>query len=154
MFQPRVILHPTNLSESSRLAYSVGVDLARQYGAKLLVLHVAETLGPENVTYGEAVSQLEPNSYQQRLEDDLRRTLPPAPGVAIEYLLVEGDPVAEINRVAQEHECDLMVITTHGRTGLARLLMGSTAEKLVRLAPCPLLIVKFPLTTTATKETV
>jgi nucleotide-binding universal stress UspA family protein len=140
MFQPRVILHPTDFSESSVRAYHIAADLARLYGATLVVLHVVETLGPENVTFGEAISQLEPEGYRHRLEADLRHRLPPAdPGVAVEYLLVEGDPGTEIERVAQDRGCDLIVLGTQGHSGLLRLLKGSIVDNIIRRAPCPVL---------------
>ncbi len=146
MFRPHIILHPTDLSENSRLAYSMAVDLAKQNQSQLLILHVVETLGPENVTFGEAASQLEPASYQERLKRDLQASLPPAADVATHYFLAEGDPAVAVQRLAHEHHCDLIVISTHGRTGLARLLLGSNAERIIRLAPCSLLVVKQPIT--------
>jgi nucleotide-binding universal stress UspA family protein len=145
MFHPHRILHPTDFSDSSAYAFDVACDLARQHQAMLLVLHVVETLGPENVTYGEAVTQLQPEGYRQRLWEELNRMTPRAPeGITMRHLLTEGDAAEEIRRVAEKHQCDLIVMGTHGRTGLDRLLMGSVAEKVVRLAPCPLLVVKSP----------
>ena len=144
MFRPQVILHPTDYSETSNYALQIAAELARQHHAKLLVLHVAETLGPENVTFGEATSQLEPASYRHRLEEDLRqRVLVPA-GVSVEYILAAGDVIQEIEHTAQKHGCDLIVMGTHGRTGLSHLVMGSIAEKVIRLAPCPVLTMKIP----------
>jgi nucleotide-binding universal stress UspA family protein len=145
MFQPRVILHPTDFSDRSAHALGIAADLARQHGAKLLIVHVAETLGPENVTYGEVATQLEPAGYRQRILDDLRRSVPAPAGVSVQYLVAEGDPAEEIDRVARERGCDLIVLGTHGRTGLGRLLTGSVAERVVRLAACPVLTVKLPL---------
>lgn len=139
MFQPEVILHPTDYLECSVQAFRIAADLARQHQASLLVLHVAETLGSENVTYGEVGSQVEPAGYRRRLEEDLRRSVPVVPGVAVEYLVTAGDPAEEIERVARERACDLIVMGTHGRTGLNRLLMGSVAEHVIRRAPCPVL---------------
>jgi universal stress protein A len=144
MFKPRIILHPTDYSDTSASALGIAGDLARLHQATLLVLHVAETLGPENVTYGEAVSQLEPAGYRQRLEEDLRRQVPPPAGVSVQYLLAGGDPAGEIDRVAREHHCDLIVMGSHGRTGLSRLLTGSIAEQVIRTASCPVLVVKLP----------
>lgn len=139
MFQPKVILHPTDFSECSAAAFRIAGDLARQNQATLLVLHVAETLGPENVTYGEAVSQVEPAGYRRRLEEDLQRSVPQVAGVAVQYVVAAGDPAEEIERVAREWPCDLIVMGTHGRTGLDRLLMGSIAEQVIRRAACPVL---------------
>jgi universal stress protein A len=144
MFHPRVILHPTDFSENSRSAFHIAADLARQHQAKLLLLHVADTLGAENVTYGEAASQLEPESYRRRLDEDLRRSVPAPAGVTTEYLLGSGEAAKEISRVAQEHSCDLIVMGTHGGSGLSRLLMGSIAERVIRSAPCPVLVSKSP----------
>src|SRR4051812_14578216 len=126
MFRPRLILHPTDFSNCSRGAALIAADLARLYGATMLVLHVAETLGPENVTYGEAAAQRQPQGYRHRLYDDLRQAVP-LPGLQAEYLLAEGAPATEITRLAQERGCDLIVLGTHGRTGLEHLLVGSVA---------------------------
>ncbi len=143
MFHPQIILHPTDFSDCSACAFQIAVDLARQHGARLLVLYVVETLGAENVTYGEVASQLEPESYRRRLQDYLDRSLPSMPrDLVVEHLLVEGDPAQEIVRIAQEQLCDLIVMGTHGHRGLERLLLGSVAEKVVRNAPCPVLTSK------------
>jgi nucleotide-binding universal stress UspA family protein len=145
MFKPRVILHPTDYSDTSAYALQIAADLARLHQATILVLHVAETLGPENVTYGEAISELEPAGYRRRLEEDLRRQVPAPSGVSIQYLLSEGDPSREIDRVAREHHADLIVMGTHGRTGLSRLLTGSIGEEIIRTASCPVLVIKIPV---------
>jgi universal stress protein A len=152
MFRPRAILHPTDFSDCSGYAFHIAVDLARQNQAALLVLHVAETLGPENVTYGEAASQLEPEAYRQRLEDELRRRVPAPAGLHVDHVLAAGEPAREIERVAREHSCDLIVMGTHGRTGLSRLLVGSVAELVIRLAPCPVLTAKLPTQVGSTPE--
>ena len=144
MFHPQVILHPTDYSESSNFALRIATELARQHQAKILILHVAETLGPENVTFGEATSQLEPASYRRRLEEDLRQRVAAPAGVSVEYILAEGDIAQEIQRVAHDHDCDLIVMGTHGRTGLSHLIMGSIAEKVIRLTNCPVLTTKIP----------
>ena len=145
MFHPHLIMHPADFSNPSNYAFQIAVDLAQQNKATLLILHVVETLGPENITFGEAGSQLEPEGYGHRLEANLKRLTPPADsGVPTQYLVVEGDPAQQIVRVARERHCDLIVLGTHGHTGLTRLLMGSIAEKVVRLAPCPVLTTKLP----------
>jgi nucleotide-binding universal stress UspA family protein len=60
----------------------------------------------------------------------------------MEYKLAKGDPASPIIKVAEEMACDLIVLGTHGRTGLGRVLMGSVAEHVMRSAPCPVLVVK------------
>ncbi|MBI3407983.1 MAG: universal stress protein [Planctomycetes bacterium] len=143
MFRPTTILHPTDFSDYSRHAFQIALDLAKEYGASLLILHVVETLGPENLTFGEVSGQLEPEAYRERLRTDLQRVAPPAgSSVRFVHLLAEGDPTAEITRAAKEHACGLIVMGTHGRTGLRRLLMGSVAEQVIRHAESPVLTVK------------
>jgi universal stress protein A len=143
MFAPKRILHPTDFSDCSTLAFQVAVDVAKQHQATLIVLHVVETLGAENVSYGEARTQLEPDTYRQRLLAEVRQIMPPAgSSIPIEHLVVEGEPAEQIDRFALENKIDLIVMCTQGRTGLARLLAGSIAEQTLRRAPCPVLVVR------------
>lgn len=144
MFHPRVILCPTDFSENSAAALRVASDLARQNQAALIVLHVADTLGPESLGYGEAETRLQPEGHVAELRQELHRLAPAEPGLEPHYLLREGDPAAVIEQVVREQHCDLVVLGTHGRTGLDRLLMGSTAERIIRRCPCPALVVKYP----------
>ncbi len=143
MFHPHHILCPIDFSDASAKAFQVSLDLARQYGAGVLLLHVVDSLGPENVTYGEAVSELQPEGHQRRLWERVRQIQPP-PGsrVPVRHLLVEGDPAQEIDRVALEERCDLIVMGTHHYTELQHFLMSTTSELTLRQAPCPVLIVR------------
>ena len=83
-----------------------------------------------------------------QLEDSAERELPKlgeceeCAGIEVEELIVHGEAASEIVRVAKEKEVDLIVVSSHGRTGLGRILFGSTAEAIVRHAPCPVLVVK------------
>ena len=74
------------------------------------------------------------------MEDCVRRVK--AEGIEAEGVLATGTPYFEIGKAVERHAIDLIVMGTHGRTGMARVLMGSTAERVVRLAPCPVLTVK------------
>lgn len=144
MLQLQAILHPTDFSEHSKYAFRLACSLARDHDARLIVVHVVATMGPEVVPVGEAAMHLQPEGYQHILWDDLKRVQSADPTVSVDHRLVEGDPVKEILRLAQEAACDMIVLGTHGRTGLDRLLMGSVAEQVVRKAPCPVLTVKAP----------
>ena len=145
MFAPKRILHPTDFSECSTLAFQIAIDVAKQYQATLIVLHVVETLGAENVSYGEARSQLEPDTYRQRLMAEVQQIVPPAgSSIPVEHVVIEGEPAEQIDRFALENKIDLIVMCTQGRTGLARLLTGSIAEQTLRRAPCPVLAVRLP----------
>lgn len=136
------ILHPTDYSELSHAALRFAVEEARVHGARLIILHTVETLGPENITYGEVASQRQPDAFRQRLWDELHQELLPDPTMPVEYLLAEDDPVEAIVRTAAERQCDLIVLGSHGRQGLQRMLGGSIAEQVMRRAPCPVLVVK------------
>jgi nucleotide-binding universal stress UspA family protein len=140
----RTILHPTDYSETSQHAFAWAVQLAQQHKAHLLILHVVNSLDPERISYGEAKTKPQPESYQAQLREELRRLTPSDPHVSTEHLLAEGEPAAEILRVAREYHCDLIVLGTHGRTGLDRLLLGSVAEQVIRRAACPVLTVRSP----------
>ncbi|HZT97099.1 MAG TPA: universal stress protein [Chloroflexota bacterium] len=141
MLPIRTILHPTDFSEYSGYAFQLACDLARDYDARLIVLHVA---APPVVVYGEGVLPPEPKDYKERLRERLQQVVIQDPKIPIEHRLIEGDAAREILRLAGEAKCNLIVMGTHGRTGLGRLLMGSVAEQVVRKAPCPVLTVKIP----------
>jgi nucleotide-binding universal stress UspA family protein len=81
---------------------------------------------------------------RQAVQQQLERIKPPEPGAPMEHHVEVGDPAPIILQVAQESQCDLIVMGSHGRTGLNRLLMGSVAEQVARKAPCPVLSVKTP----------
>lgn len=142
MIPIHTILHPTDFSEQSGHALHLACALARDHGAHLVILHVGL---PQRPVYGEWL--LPPPSvddayYEAQSQlDDLRI---PDGCVEVERRLEIGAPAAEILRVATEIPVDLIVMGTHGRTGLSRLLMGSVAEKVMRRATCPVLTVKSP----------
>jgi nucleotide-binding universal stress UspA family protein len=142
MLPIRTILHPTDFSSYSDHAFRLACSLARDYGARLVLVHVAELpliVAGEGVLLVPPVTDLEP--LQQRLE----LVRPEDAAIAVEHRLVQGDPPTEILTLAEQLHCDLIVLGTHGRTGLGRLLMGSVAEQVVRRAPCPVLTVKTPV---------
>jgi nucleotide-binding universal stress UspA family protein len=114
--------------------------LARDYGARLVLLHVA--VPPEVVREAVLVPILRDN--QAELAEKLHQLAVSHANLHVEHRLERGDAATEILRVAQEDRTDLIVIGTHGRTGLGRLLKGSVAEQVVRKAPCPVLTVKVP----------
>jgi nucleotide-binding universal stress UspA family protein len=135
------ILYPTDFSDHSAYAFRLACALARDYGARLVVLHVAE---PPVVVGGEGVMVLPCAIDLEALRERLDQLRLKDPKVVVEHQLIEGEAASEILRVAAESKCDLIVMGTHGRTGLRRLLMGSVAEKVVRKAACPVLTVKTP----------
>jgi nucleotide-binding universal stress UspA family protein len=147
MLPLRTILCPTDFSKTSKHAFQMACTLAWDYAAHVIVLHVVEP--PPFVSFGELEKALQlPEGYRRELEESLRRFQSPEP-VSIEHCLYTGHPAKEILSLARERHCDAIVMGTHGRTGLGRLLLGSVAEEVVRKAPCPVLTVKIPVALTA-----
>jgi nucleotide-binding universal stress UspA family protein len=138
----QTILHPTDFSERCEEAFRVAGSLAKDHAARVIVVHVAE---PPAAPSGMAPSPPLPQGHRGGLEEQLCRFQASAPEVRLECRVEEGDAAKGIVNAAQATQCDLIVMGTHGRTGLSRLLMGSVAEKVLRSAPCPVLTVKVPL---------
>jgi nucleotide-binding universal stress UspA family protein len=144
MLPIRTILHATDFSERAGDAFQLACVLAQDYDARLIVLHVHEPPPPPIIgEFGYMPPDVGPD--RASLRGRLAELRPSDPRIAVEHELCEGDPAAEILRLAQKRQCDLIVMGTHGRTGLDRLLMGSVAEAVLRKAPCPVLTVKAPL---------
>jgi nucleotide-binding universal stress UspA family protein len=139
MFHVECILFPTDFSAYSDDAFEVARALAREFQARLVVLHVAP---PMVVVFGEGVLPAEPTPHPEALKERLQQVYTAEPPVRIEHRLTEGEAAPEILRMADEVGCDLIVMGTHGRTGLQRMVMGSVAEQVVRKAKCPVLTVK------------
>jgi len=135
----RVVLHPTDFSDGSEAALRVARSLARDHGARLILLHVA----PSRVFVG-GVMTAEPDLRDSL--DALESARAVTDGSDLKYPVEtwfsRGMAPEEIIRVADEVRCDLIVMGTHGRTGLGRLLMGNTAESVLPEANCPVMIVK------------
>jgi nucleotide-binding universal stress UspA family protein len=142
------VLVPTDFSEPSAKAVLYGQALARSFGASLHVLHaVEEPLAQGWDAYG--FPALLPERRAQVLADAQRRleeVVPPPERdrQPTELVTCLGDPRQEIVRFAKERGIDLIVMGTHGRGGVAHLLLGSVAERVVRTAPCPVLTVRHP----------
>jgi nucleotide-binding universal stress UspA family protein len=132
-----IILVPTDFSTASDAALPHAEALARQKSASLLILHVEEpplAYGGGELYYGLP----DPNS--ERILKMLEDVRPTDQTVAFTHRLTMGDPAGEIVRIAAEEGVEMIVLGTHGRSGMTRMLMGSVAEAVVRRAPCPVLV--------------
>jgi len=145
----RTILLPTDFSECGNYALSYAASLARRFKASIICVNVIEPIVP-SVGYSGMTEPLPIADITEQLEDSAERELPKlaecdeCSGLEVEEVVVHGEAASEIVRVAKERDVDLIVISSHGRTGLGRILFGSTAESVVRHAPCPVLVVKPP----------
>lgn len=141
------ILCPTDFSESSEHALIYAFSFAQQYDATLYLLHVVEPLTPvPGVDMGPILSYDDRPNVLDRIQELLEETIPEGikGKIGVKPLISRGAPFLEIIRTAREENIDLIVIATHGRSGLSHMLLGSTTEKVVRKAPCPVLSVKHP----------
>lgn len=140
VFRLRRILVPVDFSECSKQALEYALALAEHFGAELTLLHVAPRIPP--VPEFGPVDEVAVREARKELEALRVRVSAVLPSHTVLSALWAGEPHVEIVRAAEERAIDLIVLSTHGRTGLARILMGSTAEKVVRHAKCPVLIVR------------
>ena len=143
------VLCPVDFSETSDLALLYAISLARAFGAELDVLHVVAppvTSLPGEHFLGDFVQadmEALASACRERV-DHLLKEAPYAEKIKVNPSVVCGIPYLEIIRVAGETQADLLVMGTHGRSGIEHLLIGSVAERVVRKAPCPVLTVKKP----------
>jgi nucleotide-binding universal stress UspA family protein len=133
------ILYPTDFSSYSNQAYFHAIALAKTHGASLTVLFV---YNPDSIiTPGSQGHEPADRRYWQEQLEQIR---PVDAQIPVSHVLLQGDPATEIVRYGRDAGADLIVMGTHGRTGLDRLLMGSVAEKVLRDAACSVLVVKLP----------
>jgi nucleotide-binding universal stress UspA family protein len=134
------ILFPTDFSAASLIAFDTAVSLARDRDATLLIAHCEET----PVVYSGEVGFAAAVPSDVELQGMLRNLKHKVHGVACETRLIHGTPWQGIVGLAEKEEVNLIVMGTHGRTGVLRMLMGSVAEAVVRHAPCPVLTIRQP----------
>jgi nucleotide-binding universal stress UspA family protein len=137
MIHIQKILYATDFSSYSNQAYFHAVALAENHGASLTIAFVySPGFGTPEISGDETGRKY----WQEQLE----QIHPVDSRIPVQHVFLEGDPATELVRFARESMIDLIVMGTHGRTGLERLLMGSVAEKVMREAPCSVLVVKLP----------
>jgi nucleotide-binding universal stress UspA family protein len=147
MSRIRTILHATDFSPASRRAFQRAVEMAKGYRAQLLLVHVVTPevplmmgdgyVSPKVYEQMEAAVWAEAQKQLQRRVEQARRA-----GVRVKSLLLEGIAHERIVRAARGRKADVVVIGTHGRTGLARLFLGSVASRVLAVSPCPVLTVR------------
>jgi universal stress protein A len=139
------ILLPTDFSYYSAAATKYACELATKFDAELHLLHTLETHLASTPTFGMGLALSKHISESKdAAEKSLAGILDPkwSEGRTVIHAVVEGSPKVEIIQYARKLNIDLIVLATHGRTGLIHVLMGSVAESVVRTAPCPVLTVR------------
>ncbi|HUE17691.1 MAG TPA: universal stress protein [Planctomycetaceae bacterium] len=132
----KTILYASDESEESRSAFRVASALAKDCDARLVII---EVVPPAVTIYGPASE-----GYLKQMRKSIEKLQIDDPEVCVERRVVEGLPAAEILRAAEEIKCDLILMATHGRTELKRIILGSVAEMVMRGARCPVLVIKTP----------
>lgn len=141
------VLVTTDLSPLGDAALPVAFRLARDHGARLLLMSVVETPPAPNPLYAHYYPRPDRAAVAKSLAElraELGRRADPlaAPGVVWEAVVADGSPAKEIARVAAEADASIVVIATHGRTGLRQFLLGSVAESVLKTTACPVLLVR------------
>jgi nucleotide-binding universal stress UspA family protein len=147
MMEIKSILFPTDFSEGSALALKYAVDIANKYGAKIFVVHVIYDVAKASGWY---VPHISMDQLYKDIEEGAKKELDRF-GVEelermknVEKHVLKGIPHEEIINFAKNNKVDMIVMGTHGRKGIDRILFGSTAAQVVRFAPCPVLTVRMP----------
>jgi len=143
--QIKTILFPTDFSNGARAAMDHAISLAKDYQAKLILLYVIQDISiaewyiPSSLSVADLVEDMQKSASQEmdKWIADVSVSVKD-----VEKMIVRGVPFVEIIQTAKEKKADLIVIGTHGRTGIDHMLFGSTAEKVVRKAACPVLTVR------------
>jgi len=145
MIKLKKILVPTDFSEFSRLALQYALSFCKEYKAEMILLHVIEDpfYPSTGASFGFDMDDFF-RKMEKEAEQRLSEMVPPEleKEMTVQRLVTRGTPFLEIIRVSREQSIDMIVLATHGRTGLAHVLMGSVTEKTVRKAPCPVLVVR------------
>ena len=141
------ILFPTDFSEGSLHALDYAIDMAKRYGAKLYFVHVIYDIA-------KAAGWYVPHTSMDEMYRDIEKSAEKELGrfgleesralKGAERIVLKGVPHTEIVKFAKDNTIDLIIIGTHGRKGMGRILFGSTAAQVVRYAPCPVLAVRLP----------
>ncbi len=147
MLEIKKILVPIDFSDYSLKALDYAIDFAALTKAELFIVNVIEPIVyPTDFTMGEVVPTFE-STIEVNFSEQLKKIAEEKIGDKLNYHLLtkEGRPFLEIISAAKETDADLIIIATHGHTGMEHILFGSTAEKVVRKAPCPVLSLRDPV---------
>ena len=141
------IMVPIDFSDYSKNALRYAAQFAKSFNAKLYLIYVVEPMiYPADFSMGQVAIPSADMDLQGRAEEELQKLAAEiGNSLEVEAIIKTGKPFFEINDAAKEKDIDLIIIATHGHTGVEHLLFGSTAEKVVRKAPCPVLTLREPI---------
>lgn len=146
MINIKNILCPIDYSVYSEKALEYAIEFAEKYQAKLYLIHVLDIriydMNDPDLYNVSIVDKDTIDKLKERLRRCIREDIKEK--ISVEAVVVQGVPFTEIIRAAKEYMVDLIVLGTHGRTGLSQAIMGSVAERVVRKSPCPVLTIRHP----------
>ncbi len=146
MFPIKQIIAPTDFSEPAGQGLQAAIEMASKFDARLMLIHVVDTVptisGTHLMSGANAVQMQEQmqDNARKHIENLIRSEVPEQ--IPCEYKIVSGKPADEIIRLCQEASADLIVIATHGYSGMERFIFGSVAERVMRKAECPVLSIR------------
>ena len=146
--QYKTILVPIDFSDFSKSALKYAVTFAQHYHSKLILIYVMEpVIYPPDFSMGQITLPTINFEVDKRAKEELNKLAEAEIGslVQVETVLKTGKPFIEIIETAKEVDADLIIISTHGHSGVEHILFGSTADKVVRKAPCPVLTLREPI---------
>lgn len=141
----RSILVPIDFSDNSKKALRYAIPFAQQFNASLILVYIVEpTIYPSDFGFGQiGFPDVERELHEKALGEMSALSAALIPKTMKTSTIVgTGIPFVEITQYAKEQEVDMIIVATHGRTGVEHILFGSTAEKIIRKAPCPVLVVR------------
>jgi nucleotide-binding universal stress UspA family protein len=142
------VLVPIDFSDYSKSALKYAVNFAKSFNADIILIYVVEpVIYPPDFSMGQIAMPSINTEWDDRAKDELQKLAKSEiAGVAsVKTVIKTGKPFVEIIETAKEEDIDLIIIATHGHSGVEHILFGSTAEKVVRKAPCPVLTLREPL---------
>ncbi|MHB8383449.1 MAG: universal stress protein [Candidatus Binataceae bacterium] len=136
----KTILCPIDFDDNSLVALDKAAEIARHFGSTIILVHVLELVLTSGEIYAPpAMLEDQEKAARAKLEVIARQKLA---GLKHEVLIYTGDVIASLTQAETKHKADLVVIATHGRKGLARMILGSVAEAVVRKSTCPVLTIR------------
>lgn len=142
------VLVPIDFSDYSKHALRYAIDFAKKFDAEMILISVIEPMiYPADFSMGQVSIPSTDQNLHERVEEELKKLADDEIGdqLKAKRIIKSGKPFYEIIETAREENADIIIIATHGHTGVEHLLFGSTAEKVVRKAPCPVLSLREPI---------
>lgn len=140
------VLVPIDFSDYSKSALKYAVNFSRLFNAEIILIYVVEpVIYPPDFSMGQIAMPSINTEWDERAKDELDKLAKSEISTSVKTILKTGKPFVEIIETAKEENIDLIIIATHGHTGVEHILFGSTAEKVVRKAPCPVLTLREPI---------